>query len=391
MTRNDHHTLGAEARRMHLPRRGVVRRRALQGAALFAVLLVLAGLRVVVARIGARADLAEQSAQGQKIFVKTATPVASKTGGALTLPATLRGDIESAIYARVTGYVRSFSIDIGTRVEKGQTLIELDTPELDQQLAQMRAQVELAKANVTLAEAALARWKALVVTRAVSKHEVDEKQNAFATSVAALRAAEANVRQLQETIGFKHVQAPFAGVVTARAVDIGNLVAAGSSGAPLFSIARTDALRVFVDAPQAYAGGVRVGDRATITQAELPGRKFIANIVRIAGAIDVATRSQRIELALPNADGVLTPGAYVQVSLPLPPKGPLSIPTNALLFRAEGPSVAVVDSEGRAHLRPVSIVNDLGATLEIAGGVAADDKVIVNPPDSLAEGEQVSP
>jgi len=391
VTRNDHHTLGAEARRMHLPRRGVVRRRALQGAALFAVLLVLAGLRVVVARIGARADLAEQSAQGQKIFVKTATPVASKTGGALTLPATLRGDIESAIYARVTGYVRSFSIDIGTRVEKGQTLIELDTPELDQQLAQMRAQVELAKANVTLAEAALARWKALVVTRAVSKHEVDEKQNAFATSVAALRAAEANVRQLQETIGFKHVQAPFAGVVTARAVDIGNLVAAGSSGAPLFSIARTDALRVFVDAPQAYAGGVRVGDRATITQAELPGRKFIANIVRIAGAIDVATRSQRIELALPNADGVLTPGAYVQVSLPLPPKGPLSIPTNALLFRAEGPSVAVVDSEGRAHLRPVSIVNDLGATLEIAGGVAADDKVIVNPPDSLAEGEQVSP
>ena len=156
-------------------------------------------------------------------------------------------------------------------------------------------------------------------------------------------------------------------------------------------MARPDPLRVTIDVPQAYAHGVKVGDRVFVTQAELPGQKFPGQISLIAGAIDTTTRSQRIELTLPNPDGKLTPGAYVQVSLPLPPKGPLSIPSNSLLFRAEGPTVAVIDADEIAHLRPVSVVNDLGATLEITGGVTPQDRVIINPPDSLADGDQTTP
>jgi RND family efflux transporter MFP subunit len=196
---------------------------------------------------------------------------------------------------------------------------------------------------------------------------------------------------LQETTAFKHVQAPFDGVITARTVDLGNLITAGTTGSAMFTMARPDPLRVFIDVPQAYSLGVKVGDEVNVTQAELPGQKFPGKIARIAGAIDTTTRSQRVELALANPDGKLTPGAYVQVKLPLTPKGPLSIPSNTLLFRSEGPSVAVVDAEGVARLHPVSVVNDLGATLEISQGVTAQDRIIVNPPDSLIDGAQVNP
>ena len=242
-----------------------------------------------------------------------------------------------------------------------------------------------------LGEAALKRWKTLFAQNSVAKQDLDTKQNAYDTAVALQNAAEAYLKQLQETSAFKHVQAPFDGVITARNVDVGNLITAGSTGSALFNVARPDPLRVAIDVPQAYSSGVKVGDQVYVTQAELPGQKFPGKISRIAGAIDTTTRSQRIELALPNPEGKLTPGAYVQVTLPLTPKGPLSIPANTLLFRAEGPSVAVIGDDGIAHLRPVSVVNDLGATLEIIGGVTPQDKVIVNPPDSLADGDQTTP
>jgi RND family efflux transporter MFP subunit len=392
LTKNKHQSLGLQSPdgQIHLPRRGAIWRASKTAALVFAIILALGAGRVLMGRGAAQAALEEQAAQGQKIFVKTVNPSASKSANALTLPATLRGDNETAIYARVSGYVRSFAVDIGSRVKKGQVLAELDTPDLDQQVAQALAQLENAKANVVLAEAALKRWKTLFVQNSVAKQDLDTKQNAFDTSVALQNSAAAYLKQLQETTAFKHVLAAFDGVITQRNVDLGNLITAGSTGASLFAMARPDPLRVFIDAPQAYSGGIKVADKVTVTQAELPGKIFLADVARISGAIDVATRSQRIELALPNPEGVLTPGAYVQVSLPLPPKGPLSIPANALLFRAEGPVVAVVDNESKAHLRPISIVNDLGATLEIAGGLTPEDKVIINPPDSLVDGEKVT-
>lgn len=393
MTKENHATLGltSDDGHMHLPRRGAVWRSAKIAALVFLAILAIGGLRVVFSRGAAEAALKEQTVQGQKIFVSTVNPAPTKNTGALTLPATLRGDNETLIYARVSGYVRSFLVDIGSKVTKGQVLAELDTPELDQQVAAAVAQVENAKANTVLGEVALKRWKLLFAQNSVAKQDLDTKQNAYDTAVALQNAAEAYLKQLQETTAFKHVLAPFDGVITTRNVDVGNLITAGSTGSALFTMARPDPLRVAIDVPQAYASGVKVGDQVFVTQAELPGQKFPGKISRIAGAIDTTTRSQRIELALQNPDGKLTPGAYVQVTLPLLAKGPWSIPANALLFRAEGPSVAVVDAEGVARLRPVSVVNDLGATLEISQGVGAADRIIVNPPDSLADGDVVTP
>ncbi len=273
---------------------------------------------------------------------------------------------------------------------RGQVLAELDTPELDQQLAQNKAQLEQAKANVVLAKVALERWKKLFAQDSVARQDLDTHQNAYDTSVALQNAAEANVKQLEDMTAFKHVLAPFDGVITQRNVDLGNLINAGGSGVALFTMAKTDPLRVFIDLPQAYSQSVAVGDKVTVTQSELPGQSFPGRVARIAGAIDVATRSQKVELTLANPDGKLTPGAYVEVSLPLRPKAPLSIPSNSLLFRAEGPVVAVVDASGRARLRRIVIANDLGATLEISQGVAAADRIIVNPPDSLADGDEVT-
>jgi RND family efflux transporter MFP subunit len=393
VTKENHASLGltTDDGHMHLPRRGKVWRAAKVVALLFAVVLALGALRVFFSRGAAQAALKEQTELGQKIFVRTVNPTPSKSAGALTLPATLRGDNETTIYARVSGYVRSYLVDIGARVQKGQVLAELDTPELDQQVAQAMAQLENAKANTVLGEAALKRWKLLFSQNSVAKQDLDTKQNAYDTAVALQNAASAYLKQLQETSSFKHVLAPFDGVITARNVDVGNLITAGSTGSALFSMARPDPLRVAIDVPQAYSLGVKVGEQVFVTQPELPGQKFPGVISRISGAIDTATRSQRVELALQNPDGKLTPGAYVQVSLPLTPKGPLSIPANTLLFRAEGPSVAVVDAEGVARLHPVLVVNDLGATLEISQGVTLQDRIIVNPPDSLVDGVQVTP
>jgi RND family efflux transporter MFP subunit len=376
---------------LHLPARGKVWKRARLAGLVLLALLGLGAARTVASRSANDEKLATQSLESQKIFVKLVTPSPTKNSGVLLLPATLRGDSETTIYARVTGYVRSWGADIGVRVEKGDLLAELDTPELDQQLAQNIAQRDQARANVVLAKVALERWKKLYEQDSVAHQALDEHQNALDTSLALLAAADANVQQLQQMTGFKKVVAPFSGVITSRNVDIGNLINAGGSGVALFTLAKTDPLRVAIDLPQAYLQSAALGAKVAITQTELQGQVFSGIISHIAGAIDVTTRSRRVELTLANPEGRLLPGAYVQVALPLAARAPLALPSNTLLFRAEGPHVAVVDAQGRAHLRPVIIANDLGATLEISGGVAADDKVIVNPSDSLAEDDQVIP
>ncbi len=376
---------------LRLPPREKVWRNARRAGLILLAVLALGSARVMMVRASAKADLETQSLESQRLFVKTISPAPTKNSGTLNLPATLRGDNETAIYARVPGYVHSFLVDIGSRVKSGQVLAELDTPELDQQLASAKAQLDTAKANTVLARVALERWKKLFAQDSVARQDLDQHQNAFDTSVAQEAAALANVQQLLEMTAFKRVLSPFDGVITQRNVDLGNLINAGGGGVALFSMAKTDPLRVFIDAPQAYSRQILVGADVGVTQTEIPGRVFHGVVSRIAGAIDATTRTQRVELSLPNPDGTLAPGAYVNVSLPLAPKGPLSIPANTLLFRAEGPNVAVVDDEGRAHLRMVAIANDLGATLEISQGVGPQDKVIVNPPDLLADGDRVTP
>jgi RND family efflux transporter MFP subunit len=389
-TTHENLALHSDDGHLHLPRRQRVWRNARRAGVVVLALLALGAVRVLMGRATSRAELETQSLESQRVFVRTATPVPSKSGGMLSLPATLRGDNETAIYARVSGYVQSFAVEIGARVTTGQLLAELDTPELDQQVRQAAAQLEQAKANVVLGKVALDRWQKLFKEDSVARQALDEKQNAYDTAVAAQNAAAANLRQLQATTAFKRVVAPFDGVITARNVNVGNLVNAGSGGVSLFSMATTDPLRVFVDVPQAYVNLVPLGAKVAVTQPEMPGQNFTATVTHIAGAIDVATRSLRVELILPNAEGRLKPGAYVQVALPLTPKGALSIPANTLLFRAEGPNVAVVDASDTIRLRPVTIARDLGATLEISAGVEADDRIVINPPDSLINGEGVS-
>jgi RND family efflux transporter MFP subunit len=375
---------------LHLPPRKKVWRNARNAGLLVLAVLALGSARVLMVRASAKADLETKALESRRVFVKTVSPTPTRTSNVFSLPATLRGDNETTIYARVSGYVRNFVADIGARVVKGQLLAELDTPELDQQLVQAKAQLEQAKANTVLAKVALERWQKLFKQDSVARQDLDQHQNAFDTSVALQDAAAANVQQLQDMSGFKRVQAPFDGVITQRNVDLGNLINAGGGGVALFTMAKTDPLRVFIDVPQAYSRNIAVGAQVEVRQTEIPDQVFHGVVSRIAGAIDVATRSQRVELTLPNSDGRLSPGAYVRVSLPLAPKGALSIPANTLLFRAEGPNVAVIDDAGRAHLRPVTIANDLGATLEIAQGLGPEDRVIVNPPDSLAEGDQIT-
>ena len=381
---------GEAVKDLHLPARQKIWKKARLAAVAILALLGLGAARTMVGRAATDERLAAQSLENRKVYVNVVTPTVSKNSGALTLPANLRGETESTIYARVSGYVRNWRADIGARVEKGELLAELDTPELDQQLAQNIAQRDQARANVVLAKVALERWDRLFKQDSVAKQALDEHQNAYDTAVAQLAAAEANVRQLQQMTDFKRVVAPFAGVVTQRNVDIGNLITAGGAGVALFTLAKTDPLRVTIDLPQAYVQSVKLGDKVSITQAELPGQTFMAEVSHVAGAIDLTTRSRRIVLTLANPEGRLLPGAYVQVSLPLAAKAPLSIPANTLLFRAEGPHVAIVDGEGRARLRPVKIANDQGAVLQIGSGLAADDRVIVNPSDSLADGDAVT-
>jgi RND family efflux transporter MFP subunit len=302
----------------------------------------------------------------------------------------LRGYVESPIFARATGYLLHWYADIGARVQEGQLLAELDTPEIDQELAQAVAQRDQIQSSLGLAKSSYERWQQLRQRDAVSQQELDERQSTYSQDVANLAAAEANVKRLRQLESFKRIVAPFAGVVTQRNVDVGDLIDAGSgTSRALFALAQSDPLRVFVQLPQAYAQNIKVGEDVVVTQAELPGQQFHGRITHISGAIDVPTRSLQVEVTLRNPDGKLRPGAYVQVALPSGTRAQLSIPGNALLFRAEGPRVAVVDNDGVVHLHKITIAQDLGQTLEIESGVEPSDRVIINPSDSIEDGDHV--
>jgi len=395
MTEKTHSSLAIPARDNAdghaLPPRHREWRRAKIAVVIVLILLAIGALRTVVANVMQNRSVAQMTQQNAKQYVNVATPKPADGGSNTTvLPGTLRGYVESPIYARATGYLLHWYADIGAKVKEGQLLAELDTPEIDQELAQAVAQRDQIQSSLGLAKSSFERWQQLRQRDAVSQQELDERQSTYSQDVANLAAAEANVKRLRQLEGFKRITAPFAGVVTQRNVDVGDLIDAGSgTSRALFALAQSDPLRVYVQLPQAYAQNIKVGEDVVVTQAELPGQQFNGRITNISGAIDVATRSLQVEVTLHNPDGKLRPGAYVQVSLPAAARAQLTVPGNALLFRAEGPRLAVVDNSGVVHLHKVVIAQDLGQTLEIESGIGPDDRVIINPSDSIAEGDHV--
>lgn len=394
MTEKSHASLAIPARDTEdghaLPPRGREWKRAKIAVIVVLVLLVLGAGRTVVSDVMQSHSAAATSQQNSKVYVNVILPKQAVGGGNTLLPGTLRGYVESPIYARATGYLLHWYADIGTRVKQGQLLADLDTPEIDQELAQAVAQRDQTSSSLVLAKSSFERWQQLRQRDAVSQQELDERQSTYTQDVANLAAANANVQRLKQLESFKRIVAPFAGVVTQRNVDVGDLIDAGSGASrALFALAQSDPLRVYVQLPQAYAQNVTQGQDVIVTQAELPGQQFHGSIAHISGAIDVPTRSLQIEVRLPNPDSKLRPGAYVQVSLPAAVRAPLLVPGNALLFRSEGPRLAVVDQNGKVNLRKIVIAQDLGQSLEIESGIEASDRIIINPSDSIADGDHV--
>jgi len=375
-----------------LPRRRQIVRSTRIAVLVVLALLAIGAARTVYVRTANARALEAGTAERATQYVKTALPQTAGNGQTLALPGTLQGFTQSPISARASGYLKRWTKDIGSRVEKGELLAEIETPEIDQQLSQAIAARQQAAAALELAKSTVARWEGLRKKDVVSQQDLDERRGALAQATANLAAADANVQRLRQTEGFKRVLAPFAGVVTRRNVDVGDLIdaGAGNGGRALFQLAQTDPLRVYVNVPQAYAQLVKEGQPVVVTQSELRGQSFKGQVARTSGAIDATTRMMQVEVALPNRDGVLLPGAYVQVSLPRTPSRALTIPANALLFRAEGTRVAVVDAEGKVRLRSVSLGRNYGETVEVIDGITAADRLVLNPSDSLAEGDVVA-
>ncbi|HZU22994.1 MAG TPA: efflux RND transporter periplasmic adaptor subunit [Terriglobales bacterium] len=361
-------------------------------AALVVLALVVAGGFVLARRLTDRKALA---AETEELAVPTVTviePSAEKSADELTLPATLQAYTEAPIYSRTNGYLVRWYKDIGSRVRKGELLADIDTPEVDQELRQARAARQQIAAQLQLAKSTAERWENLRKTDAVSQQEADQQTSAYQQALANLAAADANVKRLEEMESFKHIYAPFAGVLTRRDTDIGALVAAGSGAQtkPLFDVAQVDVLRVYVSIPESYAPSVHPGLKAALALDEFPGQKFTGTVVRTADAIDPSTRTLNTEVDVPNRDGRLIPGAYAQVHFDIPLRTQrISVPVNALLFRSEGVRAAVVGPDGKVHLKPVVIGRDFGTKVEIVSGLGPSDRVVINPADSLSEGDTV--
>jgi len=355
-------------------------------------LLIIAGGFALARRLTERKALAKETDRLALQTVAVTSPASEPASDELTLPAQLQAYVESAIYARTNGYLLRWSHDIGSHVTKGELLADIDTPEVDQELSQAKASRQQIEAQLQLAKTSAERWSNLRKSDSVSQQEADQQTSAYTQAQANLAAADANVRRLEQLESFKHIYAPFSGVITRRNVDVGALIAAGSAGQrELFDIAQVDPLRVYVSVPQTNAPSIRRGMSAYIELREFPGQKFEGRVVRTADAIDPATRTLLTEIDVPNKDQHLLPGSYAQVHFAVPVQTVrISVPVNALLFRAEGPRVAVVGTDQKVHLKPVIIGRDFGTKLEILGGINADDKIVVNPADSLEDGQQVN-
>jgi RND family efflux transporter MFP subunit len=321
--------------------------------------------------------------------VNVVSPQAGQTGFGPPLPGEIKALVEAPIYSRASGYLKNRCCDIGARVAAGQLLAEIDTPELDHELAQAGAQLAQAEAALSLAKITAARWAELVKTESVSEQEAAEKQSDLALKSATVEAARANVRRLEDLQSFTQIIAPFAGTITARGADVGQLITAGS-GKEIFHLAQTDTLRVYARVPQTAARSMSLGLLAELTIPELPGKVFPAKVVRTAGAMDAQSRTLLTELEVDNSSGIILAGSYAQVQFPdVKLDTSLTLPANTLLFRAEGIQVGVVSEQNLVELRTITLGRDFGNTVEVLDGVKLSDRIIVNPSDSLFAGTHV--
>ncbi|HEX9392973.1 MAG TPA: efflux RND transporter periplasmic adaptor subunit [Usitatibacteraceae bacterium] len=396
MSQKQHSSIGIHHPANGMPR-GVSRLRLLgrmQRYALLTLGVLAIGAAIVLGMRMAKARDLDETARAQSTrYVIVTNPKAASGDNLLRLPGTLQGFVEAPIYARVGGYLAHWYKDIGDPVEKGELLAQLEVPEVAQQLNEALAAQRQTATNLQLAESTFDRWEALRKRDAVTQQEYDEKRNALASARAAAASSLATVTRLQEQVGFGRITAPFSGIVTRRNIDVGNLVDAGSGTKVLFTLAKNDRLRVYIYVPQNYAAQIRIGDKADIVLKEMPGRKFAGTVVRTAKAIDPLSRTLQVEVNLPNIDGTLLPGAYVEVGIRT--RGAeagktLTVPGNTLLFRPEGLRVGVVDAAGKVHLQPVTISREMGIEVELSSGVSTADRIILNPPDALAEGDTVN-
>ena len=368
-------------------------RKALTLVAVALLVLLIAGAVTLIGRANHERALAKETERETIPTVAVIHPLAEKPDEELILPGSLLAYEESPIYARTSGYLVRWYRDIGSRVHAGELLAEIDTPEIDQELNQTRAARQQIVAQLELAKISAERWENLRKSDSVSAQEADQQTSGYKQAQANLAAADANVKRLEQLEGFKKVYAPFSGVLTKRNVDPGALInaGAGAAGRELFDIARVDPLRVYTSVPQAYAPYIRVGESTTVTLQEFPGQKFSAKIARTAEAIDPNTRTLLTEVDVPNHDGRLLPGSFGEVHFAVGSNvDKVTVPVNAMLFRAEGSQLAIVGTDNKIQLRPINIGKDYGATLEVLGGVSVGDQVVINPPDSLEEGEQVN-
>jgi RND family efflux transporter MFP subunit len=371
------------------PRRGL-RAGALSWLALGIVILAVLFYTGIATRAKADAALKQDTIAAATPTVAVVQPKHGDAAEEVVFPGNIRAYTDAAINARTSGYLKKWYVDIGTRVETGKLLAEIETPEVDQQLLQTRADLATAEANYQLAQSTADRWKELVATDSVSKQETDEKIGDLAAKKAIVESGRANVKRLEQLHAFGKIYAPFAGVITVRNTDVGQLIDAGNSqGRELFHLAATDRLRVYVSVPQQYSRAAKPGVSADLTLEELPGRKFTGKISRTANAIDASSRTLLTEVEVSNSSGELMPGAYVSVHLKLPSRGAsVTVPANTLLFRSEGLRVAVV-RDGQAHLIPITVGRDFGTDVEVVSGLNGDESVVVNPPDSLISGSPV--
>jgi RND family efflux transporter MFP subunit len=356
------------------------------------VALILAAIGITI-RLVTRAHLRTRTASDAIMAVTTVKPEWSGAGDELVLPGTVQAHIEAAIYARTSGYLRRWYTDIGARVRKGQLLAVIDTPEVDRQLAQGRADLATAEANLALARSTNERWQQLLKTKSVSQQDADQRAANFAASTTQVESAAQNVARLQDLESYKRVVAPFDGVVTARNTDIGALINAGeASSTELFRVADVHELRIYAQVPEAYATVTTTGTRAELHFAERPAQTYLADAVRTSNALDPSARTLQVELDLDNRNGDLLPGAYVEVHFKLPASAKtLRLPANTFLFRAAGLQVATVDGTGHVKMKNILMGRDLDTTIEVLKGLDPTDQVIVNPPDSILDGEAVRP
>ena len=357
-------------------------------------LLIVAGLVIggILPRRHAKAAL---DVETRDLAVPVVSVIHAKRGAPqqeIVLPASVQAFIDSPIYARTNGYLKKWYVDIGARVKTGQLLADIDTPEVDQQLQQARADLNTAQANLRLAKITTDRYQELRNTESVSQQDVDNANGDFEAKKAIVQSSQHNVNRLEELEGFKRILAPFDGVITARNTDIGALIDSGSGGPAkeLFHIAATSKLRVFVNVPQVYSQEAKPGLSADLTLSEFSGRRFKGTLVRTAKSIDPASRTLLVEVDVENASGELLPGAYAELHLRLPIETPSFIlPVGTLIFRSQGLQIAEVQDNTRVILQPITLGRDFGTEVEVIAGLTGEENIIINPPDSLVSGETV--